>query len=236
MLNKENFREKLGTWFPKVEILFENGVMDDIYKELKELRRRGVTIVPDSKNTFRCFKETPIDQAKVVMMGFCPYHSVVHGKIVADGLLMSCSNHKDYVAPSLQQYYSGIEEEFKEGLCLPCLQDGDLSFLAHQGVLMFNSALTTVVGTAGEHQELWRPFTEHMMGVFNSMNLPVIFLGNEAWEYSDCNKHHYKLVHPAHHSRNNTQWSTEGVFTKINQKLEDWYQKPVKWILETPPF
>jgi len=193
MLNKDKFAKKLGTWFPHVECLFDNGVMDDIYGALKEESKAGVTITPHSDNTFRAFKETPIDNLRVVMMGFCPYHSVVHGKLVADGLLMSCSNHDNYLAPSLQQYYGAIEEEFKEGLCLPCIQSGDLTFLANQGVLMFNSSLTTRVGEAGAHQEIWRPFTEHLMGIFDKRVVPIVFLGNDAWEFSDCNNLHFKL-------------------------------------------
>jgi len=236
MLKKEKFVEKLGTWFPLVEQLFDNGIMDGIYDKLKEESLAGFTVTPHSDNTFRCFKETPVDTLKVVMMGFCPYHSIVHGKMVADGLLMGCSNHENYIAPSLQQYYSAIEEEFKDGLCLPCLQTGDLSYLCTQGVLMFNSSLTTRVGVAGAHQDLWRPFTEHLMGIFNKKDIPVVFLGNDAWGYSDYNNLHFKLAHPASASRQHKQWDSQGIFKKVNEKLEDWYQAPIKWILETPPF
>lgn len=236
MLNKENFKPKFGTWYNKIEPLFDNGVMDDIYKVIKEQSKKGIKITPDSDNVFRCFRETPIDKVKVVMMGFCPYHSVVQNKLVADGLLMGCSNHANYIAPSLDQYYGAIEEEFKDGLCLPCVRTGDVSFLAHQGVLMFNSSLTTIVGTAGAHQELWKPFTAHMMKVFKYLHLPVIFLGNDAAEFSNESNLHFKLTHPASASRRKIQWNSEGVFKKVNSLLDDWNQKPIQWIMEDPPF
>ncbi len=236
MLNKENFRIKLGTWYNKIEPLFSNGVMNSIYKELKNQGRKGIKIVPDSKDVYKCFRETPIDQIKAVMMGFCPYHTIIDGKILADGILMSCSNHKEYLAPSLKQYYQAVEKEFKEGLCLPCHQTGDLTYLSQQGVLMFNSSLTTVVGTAGAHKELWRPFTEHMMKIFNNMNIPIIFLGNDAWEFSDGRNLHFKCSHPASASYSNTKWDSKGVFKKVNNLLEDWNQKPIQWIMEDPPF
>ena len=235
-LDKNKFSQRLGSWYPKIEPLFSNGVMDKIYEELKNQGRKGTKITPDKSNTFRCFRETPIDQIKAVMMGYCPYHSVINGKILADGILMGCSNHKDYLAPSLQQYYRAVEEEFKEGLCFPCVKTKDLTYLSQQGVLMFNSSLTTIVGTAGAHQELWRPFTEHMMKIFNNMDIPIIFLGNDAWEFSDCSNIHYKLSHPASASHRHTEWSSEGVFKKVNEKLEDWFQKPIQWIMETAPF
>ncbi len=236
MINKEKFRNKLGTWFEDIEPLFDNGVMETIFKELKDQSNKGLTIAPDNKRTFRCFLETPKENLRVVMMGYCPYHTVVHNKLVADGLLMGCSNHKNYLAPSLQQYYGAVEEEFKEGLCLPCIQDGDVTFLARQGVLMFNSSLTTLVGEPGAHTEIWRPFTEYMMGVFNRLTVPIIFLGNDAWQYSDCNNLHHKLSHPASASHNGQKWHSQGVFKQVNQKLEDWYQAPISWVLETPPF
>lgn len=237
MLNKENFKAKFGTWFDEVEVLFDNGVMETIHKELKDQSNKGLTITPHHSNTYRCFLETPKESLRVVMMGYCPYHSVVDNKLVADGLLMGCSNHKSYIAPSLQNYYEAIEEEFKEGLCLPCIQQGDMTYLCNQGVLMFNSSLTTVVGTPGAHTELWRPFTEHMMEVFNRLTVPIIFLGNDAWQYSDCNNLHHKLSHPASVSYSGAgKWNSQGVFKKVNEKLEDWYQKPIQWILETPPF
>lgn len=236
MLNKENFKERFGSWWPKIEPLFDNGVMDEIYRELKTQSKAGIKITPDSDNTFRCFTETPMENLRAVMMGYCPYHTVVEGKLVADGLLMGCSNHQNYLAPSLQQYYGAIEEEFKEGLCLPCIQQGDLTFLARQGVLMFNSALTTVVNEKGAHQELWRPFTEHMMGVFNTLMVPIVFLGNEAWTFSDCDNLHFKLSHPASASYRHETWKSEGVFKKVNEKLDEWFQRPIQWIMETPPF
>ncbi len=236
MLNRDIFKEKMGSWYPKIEPLFSNGVMDKIYEELKNQGRKGTKITPDKSNTFRCFRETPMDQIKAVMLGYCPYHTVINGKILADGILMGCSGHKDYLAPSLKQYYQAIEEEFKEGLCLPCHQTGDLTYLSQQGVLMFNSSLTTTVGTAGAHTELWRPFTEHMMKIFNNMNIPIIFLGNDAWEFSDGRSLHFKLSHPASASYSNTRWDSKSTFKKVNNLLEDWNQKPIQWIMEESPF
>ena len=91
MLNWESFSEKLGTWAYKIKPFFDAGGFEPIYNFLKEESKAGKKITPDSKDTFRCFRETPLPPLKCVMMGLCPYHSEHHGKLVADGLLMGCS-------------------------------------------------------------------------------------------------------------------------------------------------
>src|SRR5574337_1753574 len=91
MLNKESFKPLMGDWFPKLEPLFDNGVMEGIYSILKEESRRGKKIAPESADTFKCFTATPLSNLKVVVCGLCPYHTEKEGVIVADGLAMSCS-------------------------------------------------------------------------------------------------------------------------------------------------
>ncbi len=44
------------------------GELDEIFTYLKE-RKQHVTIIPEQKNIFRAFKETPLDQVKVVILG-----------------------------------------------------------------------------------------------------------------------------------------------------------------------
>lgn len=234
MLDKTKFIDYFGTWWPKIEPLFDNGVMNKIFEFLKSESRSGKTIAPISDNTFRCFKETPLENLKVVMMGMCPYHTIVNGKMVADGLLMSCSNHNNYLAPSLVQFYNAVEEEFNNGLCLPCIRTGDLSYLSRQGVLMFNAALTTEINIAKAHQNIWEPFTEHIMKIVNMRDIPVIFLGKEAQKFSFDSYRHFKISHPASvcYRAQKENWSSEGVFKKVNKLLD----KPIIWAMEEPPF
>ena len=85
---KENFHE---SWHLKMQPFIESDACNNIYKYLKAESQRGKQIAPLSSNVYRCFKETPLNEIKVVMLGMCPYHSLKNGEPVADGLLMGCS-------------------------------------------------------------------------------------------------------------------------------------------------
>ena len=55
---------------------------------------------------------------------------------------MGCSK-TGKLQPTLQQFYNGIDKELYEGKDLYHILDPDVSYLAKQGVLMLNAALTT---------------------------------------------------------------------------------------------
>jgi uracil-DNA glycosylase len=215
----------------------ESKECDEIYKFLKFESQRGKQIAPISQNVFRCFYETPYEDVKVVMMGMCPYHSTKNGEYVADGLLMGCST-TGILQPSLQKFYDGIEKEMYNGLCVTCIRDADVSFLAKQGVLMYNAALTTEINKAGSHIQLWEPFTKYLLEeVLATKMAPIIFLGKDAARYE---KHvapftwTFTLSHPASASYKQSDWDTESVFTKVNRLLKDTNNEEISWLLDEP--
>lgn len=241
-LNPATFEKAMGTWWPKIKPFFMKGGLDGVYSVLKEEGRKGIKIVPKSDDTFRAFRETPIRRLRAVVMGFCPYHSVVNGVPVADGLAMSCSR-TGILQPSLENFYDALEEEFNNGLCLECGRNSDLAYLAHQGVLLFNSALTTHVGQPGKHQDLWEPFTAFVLGEIIALTgVPVVLLGHEAREFSGLFPAGYpvfELSHPASVSYGKPRkWSSEGVFTKVNEiiKGSNGEEQMVEWMMELAPF
>jgi uracil DNA glycosylase len=166
----------------------------------------------------------------------CPYHTFTYeGAPVADGLVMGCSV-TNKLQPSLEQFYSGIEKELYGGLCIACEKPADVSYLAHQGVLMFNAALTTEMNKAGSHLELWEPFVKYLFEeVFAYSGIPLIFLGKEAYKtrkYLTGFDWSFPVSHPASASYKNTEWDTEGVFTQVNTIIKqnngfeiDWLKK-----------
>lgn len=240
MIDKNKFKPLFGDWWEKVEPLFDNGEMDRIYSMIKKRSNSGYKIFPKYDQTLRCFTETPLSNLSVVMMGMCPYHTTIDNIPVADGLMMSCSNHEGYIAPSLDQFYNGIEEEFKDGLCLPCVRTGNLDFLAKQGVLLLNAALTVEMGKPGSHNKLWEAFTTHLIGeVIGNTNVPVILLGREAerfYPYLAPFQWYFLLSHPASASYKGDVWKTDGVFTKVNTILKNQGKPEIQWILDSPPF
>jgi len=233
---KDNFHE---SWHAKIRPFIESEDCDKIYAYLKSESKRGKSIAPLSQNVWRCFQETPLDDLKVVLMGLCPYHSLYNGSPVADGLLMGCTI-TGKLQPTLDQFYTGIEKEIYDGLCLEAERGPDVDYLSRQGVLMLNAALTTEINKAGSHLDIWEPFIKFLYEeIINPTGVPTVFLGKEASKYKKyCAPFTWQFVtsHPASASYRNTQWDTEGVFTKVNKIVWENNADTIMWLNIDPPF
>lgn len=239
-MNWTKFQDQFHeSWHIKMKPFIESEECDKIYEFLKKESKRGKKIAPLSSNVFRAFKETPFDELKLVMMGMCPYHTMKDGEYVADGLLMGCSV-TNYPQPSLDQFYGGIEQELFNGLNLKFYKKPDVSYLAHQGILMLNAALTTEINKAGSHIALWEPFTKYLLEhVLETTGVPILFLGKDAAKYERYVAPFtwtFTLSHPASAAYKGSQWDTEGVFGKINKLLKDNNNHQITWLYEQPPF
>lgn len=227
------------SWHNCVKPFIESEDCDKIYEFLKSESRRGKKIAPLSINTFRCFIETPMDKMKVVLIGMCPYHTMINGLPVADGLLMGCSI-TDKIQPSLYQFYNALEEDLSNGLNLLYSKSTDLSYLAEQGVLLLNAALTTEINKAGSHLKIWESFIKHIFeNAIAPSKVPVVFLGKEASKfkrYMAPLTWSFELSHPASASYKNTEWSSEKTFSKLNRMMIDDKQQYINWLNENPPF
>ena len=220
-MNWENFKHQFHpSWHARMRPFIESEECDKIYAFLKSESKRGKKVAPISMHVWRCFLETSLDDLKAVMVGLCPYHTFRNDAPVADGLLMGCSV-TGVVQPSLDQYYRAVEKEFYDGLNLKIIENPDVSFIAHQGVLMLNAALTTEKDKAGSHLEIWEPFIKYLFEeIINHLGIPIIFLGKESAKYKKYTgifTHVFELSHPASASYKGTDWDTEGVFTKVNR-------------------
>lgn len=223
-LSWEKFQPLFGTWDEAIKPFFDSGGLDPIYDQLKKDSKRGKRIAPLSSDVYRCFRETPIKELKVAILGLCPYHTLMDGNPVADGLLMGCSV-TGKLQPSLEQFYNALEEDLFGGLNLRAKKHADVTYLARQGVLMWNAALTTEINKAGSHLKIWEPFTKYIFeNVIGPSRVPVVFLGKEAAKfkrYMAPLTWGFELSHPASASYKNTQWSSEKTFSKINRMLKD---------------
>lgn len=238
-MNWENFKDQFHeSWHAKMRPFIESEQCDDIYKFLKAESKRGKKIAPSSANTFRCFKMTPFDDIKVVMIGMCPYHTFANDQPVADGLLMGCSI-TGKLQPSLLKFYEGIEQELHDGLNLNYVKNPDVSYLAKQGVLMYNAALTTEMNKAGSHISIWEPFTKYLLEEVLLLNgVPVVFLGKDAARYvRNVTPFAWTFVlpHPASAAYKQCEWDTENVFGKVNKIIKDNNNLEIQW-LDVVPF
>jgi len=238
-MNWEKFKDCFHeSWHLKMQPFIESDACDNIYKYLKTESQRGKKIAPLSQNVYRCFLETPLDELKVVLMGFCPYHTMKNGSPVADGLLMGCSTTGE-LQPSLKQFYGAIERENYDGLCAYCNKENpDVSYLAKQGVLMFNASLTVEVNKAGSHMEIWEPFTKYVMEeIIAPTMVPVVFLGKDASRYAKYTNpfaYTFTTTHPASASYRNTDWDSGEVFKMVNKVLQDNNNFQIEWLDGTP--
>lgn len=233
-LFKDQFHE---SWHAKMKPFIESEECDNIYKYLKAESKRGKKIAPLSSAVYRCFRETTLDNLKVVMIGMCPYHTFLNGMPVADGLLMGCSI-TEKLQPSLDKFYDGVERELYDGLNLAYVKNPDVAYLANQGVLMYNAALTTEMNKAGSHIELWEPFTKYVLEeIVTPTGVPVIFLGKDAAKYEKYTgpfSWNFILTHPASAAYKQSDWNTEGVFGKVNKVLKDNNNFEIEWLDKVP--
>lgn len=238
-LDWKQFAPKFGTWAPKIKPFFEEGGFDPIYEHLKSESQKGKQIAPQSINTYRCFTETPIDELLCVIVGMDPYFKFVNSLPVADGLLFGCSI-TEKVQPSLQQFYNGIEDELYNGLNLNYINTHDVSYLAKQGVLMLNAALTVEKDKSGSHIDLWENFTKFLLEeIISVTGVPVLFLGKDAAAYEGIvvgTNYTYTLNHPASASYGGTRWDTKGTFTKINKNIWESNEETIMWLNHELPF
>jgi len=236
-LNKSKFAPLFGDWWDKIEPFFDEGGFDPIYRQLKLESSLGKKLAPLSGNVYKCFTSTPLKSLKVVLVGMCPYHSSFEGSPVADGLLMGCSV-TNRLQPSLDQFYRAVEKDVY-GIALDAFKTPDVDYLAKQGVLMYNAALTTQIGVAGSHIKLWEPFTTYMFKkVLSVENVPIIFLGKDAAvykQYTNPKGNVFELTHPASASYKNEDWDTNGVFKKVKDIVKGQIDYELEW-LDILPF
>lgn len=237
-MNWEKFKDQFHeSWHLKMRPFIESEACDNIYKFLKSESQRGKKIAPLSSNVYRCFKETSLDELKVVIVGMAPYHTLKQGSPVADGLLMGCST-TGVLQPSLEQFYNAIEREVYNGLCLHCEKPADVSYLAHQGVLMFNASLTTEINKAGSHLEIWEPFTKYVLEeIISPTMVPIVFLGKDAAKYAKYTSpfaYSFVTTHPASASYKNTEWESGDVFRMVNKVIKDNNNFQIEWLDGTP--
>lgn len=227
------------SWHDVIRPFIESEDCDKIYEFLKFESRRGKKLSPISSNAYRCFIETPLNDMKVVLLGISPYPTLYNNVPIADGLLLGCSI-TEKLQPSLDLFYNALEKDLFNGLNLKSHKHPDVTYLANQGVLMLNSALTTEVNKVGSHLKIWEPFIKYVFEhAIAPSNVPVVFLGKEASKfkrYMAPLTWSFELTHPLNNTYKSTEWDSEGVFTKVNRILIDNKKTPINWLDSDAPF
>ena len=197
---------------------------DTLFNALREAdTTTGIT--PNVSQIFRAFYECPYNELKVVILGQDPYPK----KGVADGIAFSCGNTKE-VQKSLKVMFKELEKTVGSRVSF----DPDLKNWSNQGVLMLNSALTTVPGSIGKHYDMWKPFMKYLLLKLNEMNpgLIYVFMGAVATDWADSiSETNYKLYcyHPASAAYSGGEWDSNDMFNRVNQILLSNNGVQIKW-------
>ena len=185
-------------------------------------------VYPKRELIFNAFAKCPLEKTKVVLLGQDPYHE--EGQ--AMGLSFSVPQGIQ-IPPSLKNIYKEIGQDIG---CYMNEDDGDLTYLAEQGVLLLNVNLTVEAHKALSHQKKeYLEFTNDILEILNALDRPVVYLllGNFAKGFADQLNNPKQLVltanHPSPLSANRGGFFGTHLFSRCNQYLEAHEQTPIEW-------
>ena len=164
-------------WYGLLNHFITKSEFQEILEKLVFEVEEGKRFVPKIKNTLNAFKECSFKDLKVVVIGQDPYPWLYKNHpdgTVADGLAFSCGNSMK-IQPSLEYIYNAMGKEPED-------RNPDLKYLAEQGVLLLNSALTVEVNKPGTHYTIWKPFINIVIDTinYNKSDIVYILLGKVA--------------------------------------------------------
>ena len=201
------------------------------YAEIREFLKKEYTentVYPDMYNIFRCFKETPYNNVKAVILGQDPYHE--EGQ--AQGLSFSVPNGVKF-PPSLVNIF----KELKSDLGYDAPKSGDLLKWAKEGVLLLNTTLTVIKGLANSHKDCgWQWFTDEVNKKLNERETPIVFIlwganARSKKKFINTKKHFIvETAHPSPLSCYNGFWNSKP-FSKTNEFLKSVNISQINWNL-----
>lgn len=161
---------------------------DGLQRALSIVGQLG-SVTPPIDKVFEAFKYVSITGIKCVIIGQDPYPTLG----AANGLAFSV-NHGNPIPDSLRAIFkclarSGLRPE-------RAFTSGDLRPWAVQGVLLLNTALTTIVGESKSHASIWKPYIRELIEEICRKNhecgrrIPFMMWGNEAQKYADVVRHY----------------------------------------------
>lgn len=229
-------------WKSILQEIFNKNVdkTDKLFKFLdtqKEQFDGLASIFPPEDMIFNAFNHFNFEDLKVIIIGQDPYHQ----KGQAMGLSFSVPENIK-IPPSLKNiikeiksnctYVDQIDKE---------ITNGDLTYLAKQGVLLLNKSLTVREYAPNSHKLFWKYFTDELLKYIVKNSKQKIFLlwGNEAKgikkEFIKCNidfsKHYFlEAAHPSPLSANKGGWFSCNHFKKTNNILTSLNKSEINWI------
>lgn len=156
-----------GGWDELLAPLFA----DERYLKIRDFLKQeyaNKTVYPDMYDLYNCFRMTPVDQVKCVILGQDPYHEPGQ----AHGLCFSVKPGVP-LPPSLQNIF----KEMQSDLNINQPNCGDLTKWAQQGVLLLNTTLSVRAHQANSHANCgWSWFTDSVIKLISDQTQNTVFL------------------------------------------------------------
>ncbi len=217
----------LGDWNERLAPLFA----DERYQKIRRFlidEYRNHTVYPDMHDLYNCFRYTPFENLKVVLLGQDPYHNVGQ----AHGLCFSVQEGVQN-PPSLENIF----KELKSDLCFEKPKNGTLTKWAKEGVLLLNTSLSVRAHQANSHSKCgWAWFTDSVIQLISEQKEKVVFIlwGGNARSKKKLidEKKHYIIesAHPSPLSAYNGFFGSKP-FSKTNEYLIKNGLSPIDWDL-----
>ena len=186
------------------------------------------TIYPKKSDIFNALKLTSFENTKVVIIGQDPYHGAGQAHGLSFSVLEGITP-----PPSLKNIFKELNADVGKEIT----KNGDLTYLAKQGVLLLNAVLTVREASPASHKNKgWEKFTDRVILELNQKETPVVFLlwGDYAKKKAEIitNPIHKKLisVHPSPLSAYNGFYGGK-YFSRANDFLVEHGEEAVDWQL-----
>ena len=216
-----------GGWDELLEGLFA----DERYLKIREFLKYEYThyvVYPDMYDLYNCFRFTPLNKLKAVILGQDPYHEPKQ----AHGLCFSVKKGVE-LPPSLKNIFKEMHEDL--GITQP--DCGDLTKWAEEGVLLLNTTLSVREHLANSHSKCgWAWFTDSVIKLISARtqnNVFILWGGNARSKAPliDQSKHLIlQCAHPSPLSAYNGFFGCKH-FSKTNEYLVQHGKKPICWQL-----
>jgi uracil-DNA glycosylase len=186
-----------------------------------------MVLYPPPPLIFYAFKHFNFKELKVVILGQDPYHQNGQAMGLAFSVFKSQKN-----PPSLKNIMKEINNNYPNSIIEK--EEGDLSYLLSQGVLLLNSSLTVFDSSPGCHLKNWEKFTDDIIKYISDKHKNIVFMlwGNYARSkkilIDNENNCILESTHPSPLSAHKGFLGCQH-FIKCNQYLEDNNILPINW-------
>lgn len=193
--------------------------------ELNEIEKQlsfDTRSTPSKPAVMRAF-ERPVQSVRVVLIGQDPYPT----EGVACGLAFAVSPGQKH-PQSLKNLMKELASDIPD-----VTTGGELSSWSNQGVLLFNSALTTSIGNPGAHAKMWSGFSSFVIKALDeklSGKLVCLSLGAHAKKLSGeiTLGEVIQAAHPSPLSASRGFFGSR-IFSRVNHALEQRAIAPIDW-------